>query len=134
MEICIKPINCDNYGELFGDSIRRNALHLAAFDPALIDKINAHKLCALTSKGNIVLPTYDENAAKKASNLSINSDLLRQAKAFDINLSATLEAALKVKLKELQAQKWLDENRASIVAYNESVADDGVFSDGLRSF
>nr|WP_315486193.1 type II toxin-antitoxin system CcdA family antitoxin [uncultured Undibacterium sp.] len=81
-----------------------------------------------------MLPTYDENAAKKASNLSINSDLLRQAKALDINLSATLEAALKVKVKELQAQKWLQENQASITAYNESVGEEGVFSDGLRSF
>jgi antitoxin CcdA len=81
-----------------------------------------------------MLPIYDENATKKASNLSINSDLLRQAKALDINLSATLEAALKVKVKELQAQKWLQENQASITAYNESVGEEGVFSDGLRSF
>lgn len=81
-----------------------------------------------------MLPIYDEHAAKKASNLSINSDLLRQAKAFDINLSATLEAALKVKLKELQTQQWLEENQASISAYNESVENEGVFSDGLRSF
>lgn len=79
-------------------------------------------------------PTYDKNAAKKASNLSINSDLLRQAKAFDINLSATLEAALSTKVKELQAQQWLEENRASISEYNETVTQEGVFSDGLRSF
>jgi antitoxin CcdA len=77
---------------------------------------------------------YDENAPKKASNLSINSDLLRQAKAFDINLSATLEAALKIKVKEKQAQRWLEENRTSISAYNEAVEEVGVFSDGLRSF
>lgn len=77
---------------------------------------------------------YDENAIKKASNLSINSDLLRQAKALDINLSATLEAALKVKIQELRAQQWIEENRDSISAYNESVAERGVFSDGLRSF
>ena len=134
MEICLKPIACDGYGELFGESIRRNALRLAGYYSALTDKFNAHKLCALTSKGNSMSLTYDENAAKKASNLSINSDLLRQAKALNINLSATLEAALKAKLKELQAQKWLEENRASIVAYNELVAEEGVFSDGLRSF
>lgn len=81
-----------------------------------------------------MLSIYDENAAKKASNLSINSDLLRQAKALDINLSATLEAALVVKVKELRAKKWLEENQASISAYNESIEKEGVFSDGLRSF
>lgn len=77
---------------------------------------------------------YDENAVKKASNLSINSDLLRQAKELKINLSATLEAALKVKVQELRAQQWLEENQEAISAYNESVAERGVFSDGLRSF
>lgn len=77
---------------------------------------------------------YDENAVKKASNLSINSDLLRQAKELEINLSATLEAALKVKVQELRAQQWLEENQEAISAYNESVAERGVFSDGLRSF
>lgn len=77
---------------------------------------------------------YDVNAVKKASNLSINSDLLRQAKAFDINLSATLELALKSKIKELQTQRWLKENRESISTYNDSVAEGGVFSDDLRSF
>lgn len=77
---------------------------------------------------------YDKSASKKASSLSINSDLLRQAKALDINLSATLEAALEVKVRELQAPKWLQENQTSISTYNESVEKDGVFSDGLRSF
>ncbi|MBR7799231.1 type II toxin-antitoxin system CcdA family antitoxin [Undibacterium fentianense] len=77
---------------------------------------------------------YDKSASKKASNLSINSDLLRQAKALDINLSATLETALVVKVREFQAQKWQEENQASISAYNESVEKDGVYSDSLRSF
>jgi antitoxin CcdA len=85
-------------------------------------------------EGNIMLPDYDENAIKKASNLSINSDLLRQAKAFNINLSATLEAALKTKLSEILTQQWLEENRESIATYNESVLEQGVFSDGIRSF
>jgi antitoxin CcdA len=37
---------------------------------------------------------YDTNAPKKPATLSINSDLLNEAKALKINLSATLEAAL----------------------------------------
>ena len=31
-------------------------------------------------------------------------------------------------------QAWLEENRQAIAAYNEHVAANGVFSDGLRSF
>ena len=37
---------------------------------------------------------YDENAPKKATNLSLNSDLLAKSRALKINLSATLEQAL----------------------------------------
>ena len=42
-----------------------------------------------------MLASYDHNAPKKPTNLSINSDLLRKAKELDINLSAALEQALK---------------------------------------
>lgn len=95
--------------------------------------------CAYAMRTNILegfdmRAMFDENAVKKASNLSINSDLLRLAKALNINLSATLEAALKVKVQELRAHRWLEENQEAISAYNESVAERGVFSDGLRSF
>ena len=34
---------------------------------------------------------YDINAPKKATNLSLNSDLLQKARSLKVNLSATLE-------------------------------------------
>ena len=77
---------------------------------------------------------YDLNAPKKATNLSINSDLLRQARDLDINLSSTLEQALADALKERQRAQWLAENRQAIRSYNAHVEENGVFSDGLRSF
>ncbi len=43
---------------------------------------------------------YDDKAPKKAANLSVNSDLLMRSKALNINLSSTLEQALKLKLAE----------------------------------
>ena len=77
---------------------------------------------------------YDLDAPKKATNLSINSDLLSKAREMDINLSSTLEQALAEVLKERQRARWLAENRQAIQAYNAEVKDKGVFSDGLRSF
>jgi antitoxin CcdA len=50
---------------------------------------------------------YDFDAPKKATNLSLNSDLLKRTRAFNINLSATLEQALKDKLKSIEAKKWV---------------------------
>jgi antitoxin CcdA len=81
-----------------------------------------------------MLSVYDQNAPKKPTNLSINSDLLKKARALDINLSAALEQALTDQLKAKQAQQWLEKNKNAIAAYNKSVDETGVFSDGLRSF
>lgn len=81
-----------------------------------------------------MLPMYDGNAPKKATNLSINSDLLNKAKALDINLSAALEQALAQLLKQRQQEQWLKENRAAIAAYNQEVEAHGSFGDAMRSF
>jgi len=77
---------------------------------------------------------YDQNAPKKPTNLSINSDLLKKARDLEINLSAALEQALASQLKATQAKQWLEQNKNAITAYNKSVDENGVFSDGLRSF
>lgn len=78
--------------------------------------------------------SYDTQAPKRATNLSINADLLSKAKELGINLSATLEQALVEVLRKRQRDQWVAENQAAIEAYNEHVDKQGVFSDGLRSF
>lgn len=77
---------------------------------------------------------YDDSAPKKATNLSINSDLLAKTRALNINLSATLEQALKAELAKTAAELWQTENRAAIRAYNDFVDDNGCFSDEYRTF
>ncbi len=78
--------------------------------------------------------TFDPAARKKATNVTINSDLLARAREAGINLSATLEGALAEKLRERRGAEWLKENRGSIEGYNADVEARGVFSDGLRNF
>ncbi len=73
-------------------------------------------------------------ALKKPVNLSISSDLLADARALNINLSATMEAALGEAVKRKRQERWLKDNADAIAAYNERVESDGVFSDGLRTF
>lgn len=77
---------------------------------------------------------YNTNAPKKAANLSINSDLLQQAKILKINLSATLEDRLAHLIRRNRRAQWLDENRPALNDYNAFVEKHGVFSDGLRQF
>lgn len=77
---------------------------------------------------------FNPDAPKKAANLSVNSDLLSQAKALRINLSATLECALAEAIRDKQRQQWLQDNHQSIEDYNRRVEAEGCFSDSLRNF
>lgn len=77
---------------------------------------------------------YNTQAPKRAANLSVNDDLLKQARALNINLSATLEEGLITKIQALQQAEWLAQNQDAIAAYNQLVDAEGVFSDTLRSF
>ena len=77
---------------------------------------------------------YDPKAPKKPTNLSVNSDLLQKCRTMNINLSATLEQALKEILAKQSAQKWAEENKNAINAYNEFVDEHGCFGDDYRTF
>ncbi|MGZ8233387.1 type II toxin-antitoxin system CcdA family antitoxin [Methylobacter tundripaludum] len=77
---------------------------------------------------------YDQNASKKATNLSINSDLLSKARKLNINLSATLEHALESELRKSKRDNWLENNKKAIEALNELVDRNGLFSDAYREF
>ncbi|SOB77465.1 antitoxin CcdA [Marinobacter sp. LV10R510-11A] len=77
---------------------------------------------------------YDLAAPKKATNLSVNSDLLLKTRALNINLSATLERALREELAKRKADLWAEENRAAITSYNEFVEQHGCFGDEFREF
>jgi antitoxin CcdA len=77
---------------------------------------------------------FDPNAPKKATNVSINSDLLQQARNIKLNLSAALEQALTDHLREKRRAQWRKDNAAAIQAYNEHVDKHGTFSDEVRKF
>jgi antitoxin CcdA len=77
---------------------------------------------------------YDSEAPKRATNLSINSDLLEKAKSYNINLSKSFEGYLNELVKKRAEKQWKEENLQAIEAFNERVDKQGVFSDGLRSF
>jgi antitoxin CcdA len=74
------------------------------------------------------------STAKKAANLSIRADLLEEARAYKINLSQTLEAALAVELKKEKERRWLEENQPAIDAYGRFVEKHGLLSDRYRNF
>ena len=80
------------------------------------------------------IPRRGRSVAKRATNVSIRSDLLDAARDAGVNLSATLERALADELANVRRARWREENREAIAAYNEYVEAHGTFSDGVRSF
>lgn len=79
-------------------------------------------------------PLYNRDATKKPTKLSVNGDLLEKARELGVDLATTLEEALALEVHKRQREAWIEDNREAIEAYNEHVAQHGVFSAGLRGF
>ncbi|CAA7616265.1 type II toxin-antitoxin system CcdA family antitoxin [Magnetospirillum sp. UT-4] len=77
---------------------------------------------------------FDPKAPRKACNVSVNEDLLAQAKALGINLSQTLEKELARLVREAKAKAWYEENKEAIESQNRWLEKHGLWSDGLRMF
>jgi antitoxin CcdA len=77
---------------------------------------------------------YNESSPKKATNLTINSDLLSKSRHLKINLSATLEQALISEVRDAIRKAWLKENKKAILNLNNQIERDGLFSDSFREF
>ncbi len=112
--------------------------------PNVANRVDAFVKCLLTVytkstylmriNGNIMRSQYNTQAIKKATNLTLNSDLLAEAKRLKINLSATMEKALSQEVSKLKRQEWLEQNSEAIDACNELTEKHGLFSDSYRVF
>ncbi len=61
-------------------------------------------------------------AARKPTNISLDANLLRDAREFDINVSRACEQGLAEAVRERKWAKWQQDNREAIEAYNRYVA------------
>jgi antitoxin CcdA len=82
------------------------------------------------------MPTnrYQLDGPKKATNLSLNEELLVEAKARGINLSKAAERGLSEVIAEHQAAEWLAENKAALESSNEYVEKHGLPLARYRQF
>jgi antitoxin CcdA len=72
--------------------------------------------------------------ARKPVNVSLDADLLAEAKALSLNLSRALEEGLRARVKAEQARRWREENAEAIRLSNDELDRNGLWSDGLRLF
>jgi len=67
-----------------------------------------------------------ENATKKATNLSLNIKVLEAAREMGMNLSQTVNTLLADEVKRRYWEKWNEDNKEAMAAYNERVAKYGL--------
>jgi antitoxin CcdA len=67
-----------------------------------------------------------ERAARKAVNVSIDAELVKEAREAGVNLSGLLESALRDKLKAHRTAKWQKENRQTIESMNAYIDEHGL--------
>jgi antitoxin CcdA len=73
-------------------------------------------------------------ASRKAANLSLDSELLSQARELDINLSRAAEDGIAQAVKAERGRRWLEENAEAIKAYNDYIEKNGLPLEEYRTF
>jgi antitoxin CcdA len=70
---------------------------------------------------------------KRPINLSLTSKTVDMAKELGINLSQTVDAWLGEEVKRRYWEKWRDDNREAMLAYNERIAREGLTLERYRT-
>ncbi|MGC3987623.1 MAG: type II toxin-antitoxin system CcdA family antitoxin [Pseudorhodoferax sp.] len=79
------------------------------------------------------MPRFD-NAPKKATNLSLNAKVLEMARELGMNLSQTVDELLAAEVRRRYWERWNEENKDAVAAYNARIAKEGLPLAKYRSF
>jgi len=71
---------------------------------------------------------------RRATNVTLPEALVSMAKALGVNISQASEAGLAAAVKKAREQKWLEENKDAIEAYNRHVEEHGLTLEKYRTF
>ena len=71
---------------------------------------------------------------KKATNVSLNAELVEEAKKLGINVSDACQSGLAAEVKKARVAAWKEENRAAIESWNEYIRKNGMPYDKYRQF
>lgn len=65
-------------------------------------------------------------AVRRATNISLDTNLLAAAKALGINVSRACEEGLARQVSDERRRRWQEENRGAIDAYNAWIEENGI--------
>ncbi|MGX2038732.1 type II toxin-antitoxin system CcdA family antitoxin [Methylocaldum sp. MU1018] len=71
---------------------------------------------------------------KKATNITLSADVLREAKALGINISQACDRFLRDLVRQERQRRWQEDNAEFIAAYNRTVETEGLPLEEWRSF
>lgn len=71
---------------------------------------------------------------KQPTNLTLDAELVKQARELELNLSRLLEERLREVIAEERRRRWLAENDAAFEAYDRFVARHGIFNEEGREW
>jgi antitoxin CcdA len=78
--------------------------------------------------------TRSDRGRSTPTNVSINAELVAEARALGVNISRASAAGLEAAVAEARAEQWLRENRAALEASNAYVEARGLPLASLRQF
>lgn len=71
---------------------------------------------------------------KRATNLTLSSDVLEAAKQLHINISQVCDNHLRQIVRQEQERKWREDHADFVAAYNATIDTEGLPLDEWRSF
>lgn len=74
------------------------------------------------------------SSGKRATNLSLSSDVLAAARQLDINISQVCDSYLRELVRREQERKWREDHADFIAAYNATVESEGLPLEAWRNF
>ena len=74
------------------------------------------------------------SSGKRATNLSLSSDVLEAARQLDINISQVCDSYLRELVRREQERKWRENHADFIAAYNATVEAEGLPLEAWRNF
>jgi len=71
---------------------------------------------------------------KKPTNVSLNAELVEEARKLGINVSEACQTGLAAEVKKAREAAWKEENRAAIESWNDYIRKNGMPYDQYRRF
>jgi antitoxin CcdA len=73
-------------------------------------------------------------ASRKPTNLSLDAELVREARAHGVNISQAAEAGVRRAVADARAEQWRRDNAAAVASSNRWVDENGLPLDRHRQF